>query len=491
MAGKVIIIGAGIAGLECAYILLKNGYDVSVLEHDKQAGGCLQTFRRNGNNFDTGFHYVGGLDESQPLNRLFGYFNLLDLPWHQLDRDCFDEVVIGDQSYPFAQGHENFVKQLTYYFPKQKDNLSRFTQILKSTGEHLFDAFLPHEAEQFYSESLFAKSAYQFLEDITDDPLLRQVLSATSLKMELNKNLPLYTFAQLHNSFIDSAWRLQGGGAQLIEHLVEDISRMGGSVTCMQTVTSIVERQGKVIGVRVNKDTFLSADYVIFSAHPQEMLRLLIDSETIRNIYRKRISNLKDTFGMFTANIVLKPHTVPYLNRNLYIHKPATDLWNVDTSEVRSVLVNYYLPTDDSSYSPAVDILTPMRWQQVARWANTRQGHRGEDYVRFKEQVTDQCLELVDKRLPHLKQAIEHIYTSTPLSYNYYTLTHHGTAFGIQKDWQSPITTILTPKTPIQNLYMTGQNLNLHGILGTTMTSFLTCAELIGINKLRKDLKLK
>ena len=59
----VVIIGGGLGGLECGYILSKQGYSVCILEQNPQLGGCLQTFRRAGLTLDTGFHYVGALDE--------------------------------------------------------------------------------------------------------------------------------------------------------------------------------------------------------------------------------------------------------------------------------------------------------------------------------------------------------------------------------------------------------------------------------------------
>ena len=36
---KVIVIGSGLGGLSCGYILQKNGFEVSVLEQGLQAGG--------------------------------------------------------------------------------------------------------------------------------------------------------------------------------------------------------------------------------------------------------------------------------------------------------------------------------------------------------------------------------------------------------------------------------------------------------------------
>ena len=59
---RVVVIGSGLGGLECGFILAKAGMQVTVLEKEPQPGGCLQTFRRGGVLFDTGLHYVGGLD---------------------------------------------------------------------------------------------------------------------------------------------------------------------------------------------------------------------------------------------------------------------------------------------------------------------------------------------------------------------------------------------------------------------------------------------
>jgi hypothetical protein len=67
------------------------------------------------------------------------------------------------------------------------------------------------------------------------------------------------------------------------------------------------------------------------------------------------------------------------------------------------------------------------------------------------------------------------------LTYNRFTHTAEGSAYGIRKDWRSPLTTVLTPKTPIENVLLTGQNLNLHGVLGVSMTSVLTAAQIVGM----------
>ena len=62
---KVIIIGAGPAGLTAAIELLKNGgdYDVTILEGSQAMGGISQTVRYNGNRMDIGGHRFFSKDD--------------------------------------------------------------------------------------------------------------------------------------------------------------------------------------------------------------------------------------------------------------------------------------------------------------------------------------------------------------------------------------------------------------------------------------------
>ena len=51
---KVIIIGAGISGLTTAYLLHKDGFDVTVLEKNDKVGGSIETITEDGFLFDRG-----------------------------------------------------------------------------------------------------------------------------------------------------------------------------------------------------------------------------------------------------------------------------------------------------------------------------------------------------------------------------------------------------------------------------------------------------
>ena len=105
MKYDVIIIGSGLGGLECGYILAKKGMSVLILERQIQPGGCMQSYKRKGVAFDTGMHYVGGLGEGDCLYAPFKNLGLMDLPWQRLDPAGFDRVTIGDRTFSLSLIH--------------------------------------------------------------------------------------------------------------------------------------------------------------------------------------------------------------------------------------------------------------------------------------------------------------------------------------------------------------------------------------------------
>jgi all-trans-retinol 13,14-reductase len=81
------------------------------------------------------------------------------------------------------------------------------------------------------------------------------------------------------------------------------------------------------------------------------------------------------------------------------------------------------------------------------------------------------------------------VYSSTPLTYKDYIGTPEGSLYGIMKDYNNPIATTINTKTRISNLYLTGQNIIFHGILGATIGAFVTCFNFIDPEETIKKIK--
>ena len=454
----VIIIGSGLGGLVCANLLSKKGLKVLVLERQHQPGGCMQSYRRGSAMYDTGLHYVGGLAEGQPLHDMFRQLDLLSLPWHRLDADGFDRIMIGDREYRFAEGYENFVETLVKDFPDDRESLQRYITLMQCTDERWMQQ----------------TNAYEYLSSIIPNPLLLSVLSGACIKMELKRDtLPLFTFVHGNAPFIQSSWRLKGDGNLLVQRLIDNLMRQGGEIICDAEVEELIEKDGLISkAVCKNGDTY-QARYFISDAHPSVTLSLVRESQVLKKVYRRRIDNLENTNGMFTAQLLLKPDSVPYFNYNEFLYD-GLEAW-----DGRGYMVSCRVPEDGSVYTRQIDILTPMNISECAAWTDTRCMRRGKEYLQFKEQKAQQCIAVAERFLPGLHQHVQEIHTSTPLTYRDYNLSPDGSAYGIRKDAAAPLLTVLSPRTSIPNLLLTGQNLMLHGLHGVTMTAMYTTSEIL------------
>ncbi len=128
---KVVVIGSGLGGLSTGVILAKNGYQVTVLEQGQQIGGCLQCFSRYGAKYETGMHFIGSVVPGQTLRKLMNYLELTaDVPLSFLDQSGYDVVALQGEQFRFANGREPFIETMSSYFPRQRDTLARYFDLV-------------------------------------------------------------------------------------------------------------------------------------------------------------------------------------------------------------------------------------------------------------------------------------------------------------------------------------------------------------------------
>lgn len=482
MKYDVIIIGSGFGGLVCGHILSKQGKNVLLLERQAQPGGCIQSYRRDGMAFDTGLHYVGGLAEGQTMHRLFDAIGLMQLPWHRLDPKGFDLVTIGGDTFALAEGYDAFVDTLAASFPQEREALRKYIDVLRLTQEL--------DLGSADANALQTAGAYEWLTTNFHDPLLVNVLSGNALKMELRReSLPLFTFAHGQNSYIQSSWRLKGDGNLLVNALVGDIRAHGGEILCRSEVEELIEKEGRIVAARCSNGEVYEGDTFISDIYPSQVFAMIKESQALRKLFRRRMSSMENTFGVFTASLVLKPGTLRYFNHNKWVYRQP-NVWTFydEPGTVGGVMICCRVP-ESGDYTTQVDLLTPMPRRLFEQWTDTRVGHRGADYEAMKRQKADECIALAETVIPGLRDMMVNHYTSTPLTYRDYTLTPDGSAYGVRRDCRNLVITMLSPRTPISNLLLTGQNLMLHGLEGVSMTALLTCSELLGVEYINQIIK--
>ena len=136
-------------------------------------------------------------------------------------------------------------------------------------------------------------------------------------------------------------------------------------------------------------------------------------------------------------------------------------------------------------FAESLTAISYMEFDEVKEWENTfntvvDEHERGMQYNEFKLKKIEKMLDALEKKIPDLRHAINRIYTSSPLSYRDYIGSFEGNMYGYMKNSDNPLKTMVSPRTKIDNLFLTGQSVNMHGILGVTIGAFNTCAEILG-----------
>lgn len=496
----VVIIGSGLGGLVCANILGKHGLKVCVLEKNKQIGGALQTFVRDRVIFDSGVHYLGGLEKGQNLYQLFKYLDIIDkLKLQRQDIDAFDKILIegDDTEYCYAQGYENFIQKLLVHFPGEEEALRTYCAKIQEICLK-FPLYNLRPSNDFNEKSgVLEIDTKGFIDSITNNTKLRVVLAANNpLYAGIADKTPLYVHALILNSYIESSWKCIDGGSQIAKYLAQNIRSYGGNIIRNCEVTKIAIEEGKATYVETAKGVKIYADNVISNMHPVKTLEIT-DTSLIKNAYRSRLKGLENSISSFTLNIVFKKNSFKYIKHNYYYHRQE-DAWAIADHTEENWPLGYAVFCGASSRSPeyadGLSILAYMRYDEVSAWKDTfntvsKETYRGETYEEFKKRKAEVLLDVVERKFPGIRDCIQTYYTATPLSYRDYLGTDDGSLYGVLKDYKHPLKTFISPRTKIPNLYLTGQNLNLHGILGVTMSGVVTCCALLGkddiINEIR------
>jgi len=489
----IAIVGAGLGGLLCANILSKEGFSVCVIEKNNKIGGSIQSFSKNKVIFNTGLNYTESLGEGEVLSRYFKYFNIYDkIKVKQLDIDKFECVSFQNDihEYPFAQGYENFVEKLSQFFPKQKNDLLRYIKDMKNVCSSFpFYSFDDNEFTARKTDFL-ELSAHGYLSKLTTNNKLNQILAGMSSLYAGDENkTPMYVHALINFSFIKSAWRFIDGGSQLATRISEEINKNGANIILNQKVVSIGGKdKAEYLELSCGQRIFFKK--IISNIHPKVTLDL-VEKNINKTAFKTRINSLENTIGMFTIYIVLKENSFPYINHNFH-HFKHENTWTTNYSD-KEWPEHYMLYTPASSksekWADSIIIITYMKFDDVKKWENTFVENRGSEYLEFKHKKAEKLLDFIEQKFSNIRSCIKTYYSSTPLTYRDYTGTPNGSAYGIIKKYNDPISTIIKPKTRIENLLLTGQNLNMHGILGVSIGAVLTCAEIVGSDYLYNKLK--
>lgn len=245
-------------------------------------------------------------------------------------------------------------------------------------------------------------------------------------------------YVHVMKPFKKGSWRLPSGD-MIVKSLAAQIN---GPIRTNSAVTAIEP------GLVRCEDGSTYQGTIVSDIHPR--LTFALFKGHVRPAFLHRLQALEDGPGIFTVYCKLRPESIHY--------QP----WS--TTYEGPLMVHYGNP-DENGFARSMDLLTFSEKEVADRTA---------------------LAENLIGRIPGLPQAVEKYWTSTPATWERYTGTPGGTAFGIRK---KDATCYVHPRTPVPGLYLTGQNCGLHGVLGVSETALVTCREILGETTLNQILQ--
>lgn len=307
MGKKVLVIGAGMAGLSAAVRLQTAGYDVEIFEQESMPGGKMHQIKDQGHTFDVGptlvmmpsiyqelFSQAGrDPDDYIPMTRLDPMYEVYfkDTPYrhYKVNGELTDLMKLVE-----SKGPENASGFLAYLSEIYKRYQVAFEHFLTRPFRKPSDVYNPFMIRQALKLKTF-DSADHMMASFMPDEDLQRMLSFQTLYIGISpKNGPsLYNIIPMIE-LVYGVWFIKGGMHTMAEQTAKLFEELGGVIHYNTHVDKIVTKDKQVEGIIVDGKQ-ISAPYVICNADfPYAMTNLIDDKQVHGKKYTPEKINKMD-----------------------------------------------------------------------------------------------------------------------------------------------------------------------------------------------------
>ena len=144
---------------------------------------------------------------------------------------------------------------------------------------------------------------------------------------------------------------------------------------------------------------------------------------------------------------------------------------------------------ENSEPSPlnGISLLLLSYWQDVEKFAASRQGERPARYKRYKAEVADKMLTIAADRWGHITGEITPLAVATPLTFRDKLTAPQGCSYGAMHclDQYNP-----DVRTRLPGLYLCGQSTLMTGVAGASISGLVGAGEILGLEQFWKSLQV-
>ncbi|MGH1757289.1 phytoene desaturase family protein [Enterococcus hirae] len=307
---KIIVIGAGVAGLSAAVRLQKLGYEVTLYEKDRQVGGKMNQIKTAGFTFDLGptivmmpeiyrevFEFCGkDPDDYIPMKKVD--------PMLKLYFNKEEPIEFSNDLIELTKTLENISPEDTQgYFAFLADIYQRYTIAKEAFITKSFRGFW-----DFYNpKSLWAgirlrtfSDAYTSISKFVKDDRLRKSLAFQTLYIGVSpyQGPSLYTIIPMIELFY-GVYFIEGGMYTLATSLARLFEELGGKIVYETSVDEILIDNKIAKGIRIGKEQVMADAIVCGADFPYAMKELIPDERKRGKYTNKKIAKFEYSCSCF------------------------------------------------------------------------------------------------------------------------------------------------------------------------------------------------
>ncbi|HET8803963.1 MAG TPA: NAD(P)/FAD-dependent oxidoreductase, partial [Aequorivita sp.] len=290
---------------------------------------------------------------------------------------------------------------------------------------------------------------------------------------------------------------------QICEKTLEVFTANGGKVFINADVTKIIIQNNQVQGIQLDQK-FIPCKSVISNVGVNNTFNQLL-SEVDRQLCNFSLKKVQPASAHICLYLGLNQSStalnLPKHNLWYYKHEGIDKIFEEATLE--NAPKNFAYISFPSAKDPHWETQNPgtatiqaisvanMEW--FVSYKNSNWMKRGEEYLQLKKNFETEMLKLLFKFFPQIEGSIIATEVSTPLSTENFTNYKSGEIYGLAHTPGRFTLSFLRPKTKINGLFLTGQDITLVGVAGA-MLSGLLCATAIlkfGSWKIFKEIRSK
>ncbi|MBI4645926.1 MAG: NAD(P)/FAD-dependent oxidoreductase [Bacteroidia bacterium] len=463
---KIIIIGAGLAGMSAGYYLQRNGFDTEIFEMSACSGGLCASWKRNEYQIDGCIHFMIG---TTVKNNPFPFWNdLLDLANIRFLYSDTHAVVEDENQHRvnFYSDANQLEAELLKISKEDAKTIGEFIRGIKKFMKMQLPVTKPVDMMTLTDKLKIAWRLVGFL------PALRKYIKLTNEKFAEGIKNPVlrksFTMAFIPDSTLLSSmllmvWRHNKqlgypvGGAVGISGAIEKKYReAGGKIQFNSPVKTVLVKDKNVYGIQLENDEKYFGDIVISAADGRSTIYNMLEGKfkdkKILERYESSLFQPLEKTLYISIGINQDFSHIPY---KLYF--PIKNIIRTDPmTELEMLEITHYCG-DPNAAPEGKSLITSMPdsrdWKY---WYDLRENNK-EKYYSEKQRIADEVIDALEQRFGNFKAYVEMVDVATPATYFRYT----GNWSGGQLSWKATKAIYGKPTAwrilGLTNFYMTGQ----------------------------------